>query len=95
MKFPGKVYIILIMKIELISVCDMWEKLKDFDNKSVWNDDSVFESVSMDDFVDDVNEMYVEKEGKGGWFWSDFENVNEMRVIEDKLVSSGEYLERE
>ena len=30
------------MKIELISVCDMWEKLKDFDNKSVWNDDSVF-----------------------------------------------------
>ena len=95
MKFPGKVYIILIMKIELISVCDMWEKLKDFDNKSVWNDDSVFESVSMDDFVDDVNEMYVEKEGKGGWFWSDFENINEISVIENKLVSSGEYLERE
>ena len=28
------------MKIELISVVDMWEKLKDFDKKSVWNDDS-------------------------------------------------------
>ena len=74
------------MKIELISVCDMWEKLKEFNDKSVWNDDSVFESVSMDDFVDDVNEMYVEKEGKGGWFWSSFENKDEI---------DGEYLERD
>jgi hypothetical protein len=69
----------------------MWEKLKDFDNKSVWNDDSVFESVSMDDFVDDVNEMYFEREGKGGWFWSDFENVNEFGV----LSKGGDYLERD
>ena len=74
------------MKIELISVCDMWEKLKSFNDKSVWNDDNVFESVGMDEFVDDVNEMYVEEEGKGGWFLSDFENINEI---------DGEYLERE
>ena len=74
------------MKIELESVVDMWEKLKNFDKKNVWNDDNVFESVSMDEFVDDVNEMYVEIEGKGGWYLSDFENINEI---------DGEYLERE
>ena len=74
------------MKIELESVVDMWEKLKNFDKKNVWNDDSVFESVGMDEFVDDVNEMYEKIEGKGGWFLSDFENINEI---------DGEYLERE
>ena len=74
------------MKIELESVVDMWEKLKNFDKKNVWNDDNVFESVGMDEFVDDVNEMYIEIEGKGGWFLSDFENINEI---------DGEYLERE
>ena len=82
------------MKIELISVCDMWEELKDFDKKSVWNDDSVFESVSMDEFVDDVNEMYKKKEGfmfRGGWFLSDFENVSEFGVNE----KNGDYLERD
>ena len=79
------------MKIELISVCDMWEKLKDFDKGSVWNDDSVFESVGMEEFVDDVNEMYVEREGKGGWFLSDFENVMEFGVNS----KSGDYLERD
>jgi hypothetical protein len=74
------------MKIELVSVVDMWEELKNSDKNNVWNDDNVFESVSMDEFVDDVNEMYVEREGKGGWFLSDFENINEI---------DGEYLERE
>ena len=64
----------------------MWEELKNSDKNNVWNDDNVFESVSMDEFVDDVNEMYVEREGKGGWFLSDFENINEI---------DGEYLERE
>jgi hypothetical protein len=91
LNFPGKVYIILIMKIELISVCDMWEKLKEFNYMSVWNDDNVFESVGMEEFVDDVNEMYVEKEGKGGWYLSDFENVMEFGVNS----KSGDYLERE
>ena len=82
------------MKYELISVVDMWEKLKKFDKKSVWNDESVFESVSMDEFVDDVNEMYKKKEGfmfRGGWFLSDFENVNEFGVNE----KNGDYLERD
>ena len=79
------------MKIELISVCDMWEKLKEFNKKSVWNDDNVFESVGMEEFVDDVNEMYVEREGKGGWFLSDFENVMEFGVNS----KSGDYLERD
>jgi len=79
------------MKIELISVCDMWEKLKEFNKESVWNDDNVFESIGMDEFVDDVNEMYIEKEGKGGWYLSDFENVMEFGVNS----KSGDYLERE
>ena len=51
------------MKIELISVVDMWEELKNYDKKSVWNDDDIFESVSMDEFVDDVNSWYRYKEG--------------------------------
>ena len=79
------------MKIEIISVCDMWEKLKKFDKKSVWNDESVFESVSMDDFVDDVNEMYEKIEEKGGWYMSDFENVSEFGMFE----KNGDYLERD
>ena len=81
----------IIMKIELESVVDMWEKLKDFDKKSVWNDESVFESVSMDDFVDDVNEMYRLSGGRDGWYMSDFENVNEFGV----LSKGGDYVERD
>ena len=86
------------MKIELISVCDMWEKLKDFDKKSVWNDDSVFESVSMDEFVDDVNEVYRDKEWvffRGSWFWSSFVNLDEMGVNVSLDNNYGEYIERE
>ena len=79
------------MKIELISVVDMWEELKNSDKSNVWNDDNVFESVSMDEFVDDVNEMYVKKEGKGEWFLSDFENVSEFGVDS----KNGDYVERE
>ena len=45
----------------------------------------------MDDFVDDVNEMYIEKEGKGGWYLSDFENISEFGI----LSKGGDYLERE
>ena len=79
------------MKIELISVVDMWEELKDYDKGSVWNDDNVFESVSMDEFVDDVNDMYRLSGGKDGWYMSDFENVNEFGI----LSKGGDYLERE
>ena len=79
----------------------MWEELKNCSVeriKRLWNDDDIFESVGLDEFVDDVNEWYRFKEGfnfRGSWFWSDFENINEISVIENKLVSSGEYLERE
>ena len=79
------------MKIELESVVDMWEKLKDFDKKSVWNDESVFESVSMDEFVDDVNDMYRLSGGRDGWYLSDFENVSEFGMVE----KNGDYLERD
>ena len=54
------------MKIELVSVVDMWEELRNCDIdriKRLWDDDDIFESVSMDEFVDDVNEVYRKKEG--------------------------------
>ena len=57
--------------------------------RDLWSDDDIFESVSMDEFVDDVNSWYRYKEGydyKGGWYWSSFENKDEM---------DGEYLERD
>ena len=66
------------MKIELVSVVDMWEELRNCDIdriKSLWDDDDIFESVSMDEFVDDVNEVYRKKEGwffRGEWKWSDW-----------------------
>ena len=85
------------MKIELISVVDMWEELRNCDIdriKRLWDDDDIFESVSMDEFVDDVNEWYRFKEGfnfRGLWYLSDFENVNEFGV----LSKGGDYLERD
>jgi len=77
------------MKYELVSVVDMWEELRNCDIdriKSLWDDDDIFESVSMDDFVDDVNEMKRKKGEKDDWYWSSFENKDEME---------GEYLERD
>ena len=85
------------MKIELVSVVDMWEELRNCDIdriKRLWDDDDIFESVSMDEFVDDVNEWYRFKEGfnfRGSWFWSDFENINEFGMFE----KNGDYLERD
>ena len=75
------------MKIELISVCDMWEKLKDFDNKSVWNDDSVFESVGLDELVDDVNEVYKEKRLRE-------RNISDWEVSDWVDKDGGECIER-
>ena len=52
------------MKIELVSVNDMWEELRNCDIdriKGLWDDDDIFESVGLDEFVDDVNEVYKEK----------------------------------
>ena len=52
---------------------ELWEELKNFDgdingrNFNIWKDDDVFESVGIDEFLDDVNEMYEKKYGKGGW----------------------------
>jgi hypothetical protein len=57
-------FIILIMKIRK-GIDELWEELKDWDGK--WNDDDIFESISVDEFLDEVNEMYEIKYGKGGW----------------------------
>ena len=89
------------MKIELVSVVDMWEELKNCDIdriKGLWSDDDIFESVSLDEFVDDVNEVYREKEGamcKGNWFLSSFVNMDEMGMDISLSNNYGEYLERE
>ena len=44
---------------------ELWEELKDWDGK--WNDDNVFESINVEEFLDDVNEMYEIRFGRGGW----------------------------
>ena len=80
------------MKIELVSVVDMWEELRNCNIdriKGLWDDDDIFESVSLDEFVDDVNEVYRKKEGLfflGEWFLSSFVNVDDI---------DGEYVERD
>jgi hypothetical protein len=89
------------MKIELVSVVDMWEELKNCDIeriKGLWSDDDIFESVSLDEFVDDVNEVYRKKEGfmfRGEWCLSDFVNMNEMGIDISLSNNYGEYVERE
>ena len=91
-------YIILIMKIELVSVVDMWEELKNCSHeriKGLWSDDNIFESVGLDEFVDDVNEWYELKEGCGKWHLSSFVNLDEMGHDISLSNNYGEYLERE
>ena len=89
------------MKIELVSVNDMWEELRNCEIdriEKLWDDDDIFESVSMDEFVDDVNEVYRKKEGgffRGVWFWSSFVNLDEMGVNVSLSNNYGEYVERE
>ena len=66
--------------------------------RDLWSDDDIFESVSLDEFVDDVNEVYREKEGfmfKGSWFLSDFVNISEMGIDISLSDNYGEYVERE
>ena len=80
MKFLKNEFIILIMKIRK-EIDELWEELKDWDGK--WNDDDIFESISVDDFLDEVNEMYEMKFGRGGW------------VLLDYYVEGNEVFERE
>jgi hypothetical protein len=54
--------------------------------------------VSLDEFVDDVNEVYKEKEGfmfRGEWCLSDFVNMEEMGVFVGLNNNCGEYVERD
>ena len=76
------------MNKEVVSVDSLWMELRKFDKNNVWNDDEVWESIGLDDFVDDVNEMYEEKEGRGGWVVSD-------EVCEKDDGFGGEMLERD
>ena len=61
---------------------ELWEELKDWDGK--WNDDNIFESISVDDFLDEVNEMYEMRFGRGGWV-----------LVEGEYVDGNEVFERE
>ena len=48
------------------------------------NDDDIFESISVDDFLDEVNEMYEMRFGRGDWV-----------LIEGEYVDGNEVFERE
>ena len=73
--------------IELVSVDWFWKKLRKDKRFKVWNDDEVWESVGMDEFVNDVNEMEGKEKGFSEWFWSDWESE-----VDDGF--GGEMLER-
>jgi len=64
LRFLWIAIILYVMKMRK-GIDELWEELKDWDGK--WNDDDVFESISVDEFLDDVNEMYEKKYGRGGW----------------------------
>ena len=100
MKFPGIVYIILIMKIrkeedgfELWSVDGdggVWDWIRkngDERMKSLWSDDEVFESVGLDELVDDVNEVYKEKRLRE-------RNISDWEVSDWVDSDGGECIER-
>ena len=79
------------MNKEIVSVDSLWMELREFDKKNVWNDDEVWESVGLDEFVDDVNEMYKKKEG-----WYFLGNWKESNYVSEKDDGfSNECLERE
>jgi hypothetical protein len=100
LKFPEIVYIILIMKIrkeedgfELWSVDGdggVWDWIRkngDERMKSLWGDDEVFESVSLDELVDDVNEVYKEKRLRE-------RNISDWEVSDWVDKDGGECIER-
>ena len=66
--------------IELVSVDEFWDKLRKV-NK-LWDDDEVWESVGMDEFVDDVNEMEGKEKGFSEWFWSDWDDGENVEFLE-------------
>ena len=50
--------------------------------RDLWSDDDIFESVSMDEFVDDVNEMEGKEKGFSEWFWSDWDDGENVEFLE-------------
>jgi hypothetical protein len=64
LRFLRITYIINVMKMRK-GIDELWEELKYWDGK--WNDDNVFESINVEEFLDDVNEMYEIRFGRGGW----------------------------
>ena len=99
MKVPVLDIIILIMKIrndeegvEMWSVDGeggVWEWIKENGDermKRLWGDDEVFESVGLDELVDDVNEVYKKKRLRerniSDWEVSDWEDSDGGEMIE-------------
>ena len=95
MKVPVLDIIILIMKIrndeegfEMWSVDGeggVWEWIKENGDKRMkrlWGDDEVFESVGLDELVDDVNEVYKKERNISDWEVSDWVDSDGGEMIE-------------
>ena len=68
----------------------VWEWIKEKGDKrmkSLWGDDEVFESVSLDELVDDVNEVYKEKRLRE-------RNISDWEVSDWVDSDGGEMIER-
>jgi len=76
---------------ERLNTDQVWEILKNcrVDRiKSLWNDENVLESVSIDEMVDDLNVVYADLEGsnfRGEWSCLD-EWDDEDREIFERVV---------
>ena len=63
----------------------VWEWIKENGDKrmkSLWSDDDVFESVSLDELVDDVNEVYKKERNISEWEVSDWVDSDGNEMIE-------------
>ena len=63
----------------------VWEWIKENGDKrmkSLWGDDEVFESVSLDELVDDVNEVYKKERNISEWEVSDWVDSDGNEMIE-------------
>ena len=75
---------------EILNIKEVWDILRNsrVDRvKSLWDDDNVFESVSVMECCDDLNEVYRELEG--------FNLRGEWRLLEEFDKDGNELFERE
>ena len=75
---------------EILNIKEVWDILRNcrVDRvKSLWDDDDVFENVSVMECCDDLNEVYRDLEG--------FNLMGEWRLLDDFDKDGNELFERE